>query len=248
MPRRLGDSGELEGDNCPHAVAEQIERAYRGPVPGIEQLGGEFGDARGSRMLETVSPLRVLHDVGVDAARGQRGGQRPVRGGSTTGMREDHRRRTVTAGEMLDPGREIGSVTGHLAPRPNRGFQCRSDVSGGHLHDFQVQLGDLLQPVTAGLLPDQQLRQRGRCARGEDVGDHQAGRVEPLANPAHACGWPAPSRHRGRRSRHRHRRSHDRAPRRRCGSAPAPAGTTGAPRRGDRRRPPGHRRTHRHWP
>ena len=62
----LGNASELEGDDCAHAVPEEIAAGPLCPVACIEQLGREFGDGLPAPgWPETISPLRVLHDVGV---------------------------------------------------------------------------------------------------------------------------------------------------------------------------------------
>ncbi|PQM44269.1 hypothetical protein C1Y40_05574 [Mycobacterium talmoniae] len=107
----FGDPGELEGDQRTHAVPEQPQRADRVPAARVEQIPGQIGQRVGGRVGESLSALRILHEVGVAAA-GQRRRQHPVARRGSAGVREDHggagRLSRTAPRDVLDPRRESG--------------------------------------------------------------------------------------------------------------------------------------------
>ena len=112
-PGAFGRPGELEGHHRTHAVPEQVQRPEPAPRPGGEQVLGQFGDAGRGRVAQPLGALRVLHDVGVDTAGGQRPGQRAVGRGGAAGVREQHHHALPGAGEVLDPAGELQVRGGH---------------------------------------------------------------------------------------------------------------------------------------
>src|SRR5947209_12735427 len=104
------DAGEFERDDSTHAVTEKPQRRHLTPGTGDEQTARETLHAFGGGLVEPLGALRILNDVRITAAGGQRCRQLAVSRCGAAGMRKHHRdtpRPRAAARNSLDPGREF---------------------------------------------------------------------------------------------------------------------------------------------